>query len=309
MGGASASGAPGLKKILTYLADLWATVRTTGSTKSAQVNLRDASGNELGTAAGLALKVDVSGDFPDNIQGAVEHDNPDVDPLTPGHKVKAVKTGGHANAAAPTAVTENDVVDSSYDLQGNQRVMVEDGKDTALGAIADAAATAGGTGTVSAKLRLLTALTGALAPLGSAIPVIGTLMAGSDGTDARALKVNTDGTVNVEPRVTPGTNAATGSAAISQSYAPGYDFYLEGVTIHFNTAPTTAGVLTVTLNATDGAAYDTLLFSIDPTTGSVKDLVYQPDNPLLCRNGDSIDIAYTNADNRTYGSRILVRRA
>ncbi len=302
MAGIGGSGAAGVKKFLKTLV-------TSGTSLAQKVNLRDALGNELGTAAGLPLKVDVSGDFPDNIQGAVETDNPDVDPLNPGHKVKAVKTGGHANAAAPAAVTENDIVDSSYDLSGRQRIAVDDGVNVALGATGDAAASAGGTGTVSAKLRLLTALTGALAPLGSAIPIIGTLMAGSDGTNARALKVNADGTLNVEPRVTPGTNTATGTGAIAQSYAPGYDFYLETVTVHFNIAPTTAGALTITLNATDGAAYDTLLFSIDPTTGTVKDIVYQPDNPLLCKNGDAIDIAYTNTDGRTYGSRILVKRA
>jgi len=38
-----------------------------------------------------------------------------------------VKIGGHANAAAPTAVDENDRVNASYDLQGRQRVVQDAG--------------------------------------------------------------------------------------------------------------------------------------------------------------------------------------
>lgn len=73
--------------------------------------------------------------------------------------------GGVANAAAPTYV-EGRLGGLSFDLSGNLRtvasasgstaVTIADGADVAEGATADAAATQGGTGTVSAKLRLLT---------------------------------------------------------------------------------------------------------------------------------------------------------
>ena len=105
-------------------------------------------------------------------------------------------------------------------------------------------------------------------------------------------------------RVTP----STGTSAISVSYAPGYAFWLDGVTCHFSAAPTTSENFTVTLNASDGAAYDTVLYSIDPSAYSAADIEFRPEGgPRSCKAGDSIDVAYTNTDGRTYGVRIEAR--
>lgn len=103
----------------------------------------------------------------------------------------------------------------------------------------------------------------------------------------------------------PVVTAATGAAAIAASYAPSAAFRLLQVTVHFDAAPTTSENLTITLNANDGAAYDTVLYSTDPSTGSVTDIVYLPEQPIYCEAGDAIDVAFANTDTNTYGVRIV----
>ena len=471
--GIGGGGLPRVKEILAHLKSLADTVVTAGAGKAAKVNLRDVLGNELGTAAGVPLKVDVSGDFPDNIQGAVEKGNADIDPLIPGHLVKPVKTGGHANAAAPAAVAENQVTDAWYDLNGRLHVAMDDGSLITLGAIADAMAAAGDVGTVSAKLRRLTAdvngigvllatlealgeiggpgikqdivgilgtapttagkldmkvadgdvvTIGAIADAAVAAGAAGTLsakirrittdidaimadiaalealgVAGGDGikqdivsiagtvpttagkldvkvadgddaslgttTDAavaagaagtlaakiRRLTTDLDavltavkstmgaaaaalpanatvigldnagntivakadaaGNLRVAPKTPPTMFPATGVGAIALTVNPAFDFYFHGITLHFDSAPTTAGNLTATLNPVDGVAYNTKLYTVDPSVGATTDLVFQTETPLLCKNGDTIVIAYANADGRTYGLRAVVTPA
>ncbi len=99
---------------------------------------------------------------------------------------------------------------------------------------------------------------------------------------------------------------ATGATAIALSTTLTADGILDHVTIKFNTAPTTAGNITLTLNANDGAAYDTVLLTVDPSDGRTS-IFWQPDEDLTLESGDELDLAYTNADGRTYGARIVVR--
>jgi len=109
-------------------------------------------------------------------------------------------------------------------------------------------------------------------------------------------------------RPTPVVTAGTGDEAIAVSYAPGKSFWLDAVTVHFSAAPTTAGDLTVTLDAGDGAAYDTVLFRVDPSVdGGATDIVFTPTVPILCVEGDAIAVAYANTDGVTYGTRIVAR--
>ena len=109
---------------------------------------------------------------------------------------------------------------------------------------------------------------------------------------------------------TPVVTPATGAGAIAASYAPSAAFWLRSVTCHFSGVPAVAGDYTVTLNASDGAVYDTLLDVADPSVAGVQDLVYQPlGGPLLCEAGDAIDVAYANGGGDTYGVRIMTTLA
>jgi len=97
--------------------------------------------------------------------------------------------------------------------------------------------------------------------------------------------------------------AATGTGAIATAVAVavGQTYRVVSVTLHINTAATTSENLTITLNATNGAAYDTLLYSVNPATSALLNLVWQPAVPLYLIGGDSLDIAWTNTEGRTYG--------
>jgi|TARA_Y100000310_G_scaffold140352_2_gene139788 hypothetical protein len=105
----------------------------------------------------------------------------------------------------------------------------------------------------------------------------------------------------------PAVTNATGAGAIATSTTIADNFRLVGITVNFDAAPTTSENLTVTLNANDGAAYDTVLFSIDPSATSATDIVYIPDKELIFESGDEIDVAFANTDTNTYGLRIVTQ--
>jgi hypothetical protein len=102
---------------------------------------------------------------------------------------------------------------------------------------------------------------------------------------------------------------ATGALAVAVSIAApvGHPRWLRSVTVHLSAAPTTAGSLTITLDAVGGAVYDTLL-ATESMVG-VTDYVWQPPEPLLFIGGDEIDVAYQNPDGRTYGVEIVTEAA
>lgn len=95
---------------------------------------------------------------------------------------------------------------------------------------------------------------------------------------------------------------ATGSAAISSTYTNVGVGSIESIAVHLSSAPTSAGSLTVTLDAKAGAAYDTLL-KTESMVG-VTDLYIRFDPPQRLVAGDKIVIAYTNPDSRTYGLQV-----
>jgi hypothetical protein len=95
-----------------------------------------------------------------------------------------------------------------------------------------------------------------------------------------------------------GSKRFTGAAAIAASLDPTRNFQLAEMRIHLSAAGG-AGSLTMTLNSISGAEYDVKLLTLDMT--SVVDYVWQPSNPLYFEQGDTIDVAWANANNRTYG--------
>jgi len=100
----------------------------------------------------------------------------------------------------------------------------------------------------------------------------------------------------------------TGALAIATSMTvpAGRTYQLLSVSLKYNTAPTTSEDFTVTLNANAGAAYDVVLYTVDPSVDAVTSLLWQPDEPVYLEGGDAIDVAYTNTDTRTYGVQITV---
>ena len=101
--------------------------------------------------------------------------------------------------------------------------------------------------------------------------------------------------------------SATWAAAINTTTAIWGNFRLSSITLHFSAAPAQAGDITFTVNAKDWAAYDNILFSVDPSTASETDITYTPTNDLVFEEWDEIVVAYANADARTYGLRIVTQ--
>ena len=92
----------------------------------------------------------------------------------------------------------------------------------------------------------------------------------------------------------------TGATTIAEALAPGVKFKLRRIELNLSSAATQE-TLTVTLDAGDGATYDTVLYS--KAMAGVQDLIrgfdkeFEPD--------DEIDIAWDNSDTRTYGGRYV----
>ena len=98
----------------------------------------------------------------------------------------------------------------------------------------------------------------------------------------------------------------TGAQAIATSATvpAGGTYQLISVSCKFSSAPTTSENVTITLDANAGAAYDVVLYSVDPSASSLTTIFWQPDQPIYLEAGDVVVVAYTNTDTRTYGVQI-----
>lgn len=108
---------------------------------------------------------------------------------------------------------------------------------------------------------------------------------------------------NVDVKSTQGT----GTGAIATTHTATEDERLYSITCKFSSAPTTSENLTATWNKVAGAAYDVVILSTDPSASSATSVVYIPDESLLLRSGDAIDVAFTNTDGNTYGVEISTK--
>lgn len=115
--------------------------------------------------------------------------------------------------------------------------------------------------------------------------------------------------IEVEAKNKVAVTEATGAVAINTTTAVADNFKLESITVHFGAAPTTSEDLVVTLDAADGAAYDTVLARVDPSVDSLTDITFHGglDFPGHFESGDEIVVTYTNTDTETYGLRIVTR--
>lgn len=104
---------------------------------------------------------------------------------------------------------------------------------------------------------------------------------------------------------------ATGAAAIAATLTVpvGQCYKLVSVSCKFSAAPTTSESFTITLDANAGAAYDVLLYTINPSLLSTTTIFWFPDQPLYLEGGDAIDVVFANTDTRTYGVQITAVEA
>ena len=100
---------------------------------------------------------------------------------------------------------------------------------------------------------------------------------------------------------------ATGAAAVAATFDPHGPCTVLHMTYHGSGAVTTEENLTVTLDANAGAAYDTVLTSIDMNSETdTQNVKWTPTN-LVLANGDKLAIAFPNTETRTYGLQIYYK--
>lgn len=124
--------------------------------------------------------------------------------------------------------------------------------------------------------------------------------------DTGIMYITYDGTNWVVKGEQPIASIATATTgAIAKAVNPGAKFRLLRMEWNVDTAGTTSESLTITVDAGDGAAYDTIIYSRNTSVGSPTDLVVVFGEGYEFEADDHLDIAWPNTENRTYGLRIL----
>lgn len=98
--------------------------------------------------------------------------------------------------------------------------------------------------------------------------------------------------------------SATGAGAMNTTTAIAAEFRLVQVTCHFSAAPTTSENFVIKLDSSLGAAYDTPLFTTNPSLSAATDISFVPDSDLDFFLADEIVVTFTNTDARTFGLTI-----
>ena len=93
----------------------------------------------------------------------------------------------------------------------------------------------------------------------------------------------------------------TGATAINTTVNPGRQWKLDSITLHLSAAGG-SGILTISLDAAAGTAYDTVIFTQDMTL--VTDLYFQPEQQINLKPNDGIKISWANAGGKTYGLEV-----
>jgi hypothetical protein len=92
------------------------------------------------------------------------------------------------------------------------------------------------------------------------------------------------------------------SVALAWTFYEADDFNVKRINLVFGVAPTTCDKVTVTLDSGQGAAYDTVLRTVDPA-GSTS-VVFEDIDGLNA--GDKVIVAYANTDTRAITGTAVV---
>ena len=98
-----------------------------------------------------------------------------------------------------------------------------------------------------------------------------------------------------------------GPIAATMDVPPGDVYRVLSVSCNFNIAPTSSENFTITLDDAHGAAYDLLLYTLDPSAGATTDILWQPDEELMLVGPDQLEVDFDNTDGRTWGVVFTVK--
>jgi hypothetical protein len=303
------------------------------------VNLAEVAGTATTVGAGAVgagtQRTTLAGDDPAvTLLTGIDVDTDSIDGKTP-----ALGTGVMAGSVPATIATDDTqfgAVGAAADVDGNIHGQLRYSGETIEAARVLLAAIEADTDTITSWTATHDTIAGPFGPqgisqakafTGSAFPnAVGTAndavrtTASLNGVQYNML-VNADGSKTPIDQTTgamlgedinkPNVTIATGSGAISTTTAIADDFEFDHLTLHLDGAGTTAENLTVTLNANDDPAYDTILYSIDLSVGSITDLVIGLDDLGISARrfeaGDELVVAWPNSEGNTYGLRIVAK--
>ena len=95
-----------------------------------------------------------------------------------------------------------------------------------------------------------------------------------------------------------------GSESVDLSWAVPTAGILVAVLVKFSAAPTTSENLQIIFKSKHGTSYDVELYSIDPSTDSLTQIVFYPDLAFPISKSDKIQVLYNNTDTGTIGVTI-----
>ena len=98
-----------------------------------------------------------------------------------------------------------------------------------------------------------------------------------------------------------------GTETLRTAYSSKYPFEFLGFEIHLSAASATSENLVIARDCVLGATFDTKIYSKD--MNAEQDIVYMipKDEPVLCDALDVIDLAWANANSRTWAIKFFVR--
>lgn len=102
--------------------------------------------------------------------------------------------------------------------------------------------------------------------------------------------------------------STTGTGAIALSAPAANDLRrlrLRYLQVKISSAPTTAESATVTKNDAEGATYDTVLFSVDPSVEGATSIFWLPNKDIDIEKEDTLDFAYPNSDGNTVTAKFV----
>ena len=89
------------------------------------------------------------------------------------------------------------------------------------------------------------------------------------------------------------------TGAVQLNWTPPASGHWLAATLNFTggAAPTTAGSVDLIFKSKHGTAYDTKVYSVDPSSPASVSLYLSPDVPFPVNQGDTIQLTYPNPDN------------
>lgn len=86
----------------------------------------------------------------------------------------------------------------------------------------------------------------------------------------------------------------------------GSTYRVLSVSMALNVGAATSENLLIGLDAIEGANYDVIFYTLDPSTIPTLDMVWWPDGELRILGGDRLGVGWANTDGRTWGLLMTV---